>query len=47
MTTSVHYTERLASGLGGVAISERTVSTGNKMVATTSLKRQVTSASSY
>jgi copper transport protein len=26
--TSLHYTERLASGLGGVAVSERTVSTG-------------------
>lgn len=26
--TSVHYTERLASGLGGVAVSERILSTG-------------------
>jgi len=26
--TSVHYTERLASGLGGVAVSERVLSTG-------------------
>lgn len=26
--TSVHYTERLASGLGGVAVSERRVATG-------------------
>jgi len=39
--TSVHYTERLASGLGGVAISERTVSTGTNGSPPTSL--QVTS----
>ncbi len=40
--TSVHYTERLASGLGGVAVSERTVSTGADGLPPTSL--QVTSS---
>lgn len=40
--TSVHYTERLASGLGGVAVSERTVSTGADGGEPTSL--QVTSS---
>jgi copper transport protein len=36
--TSVHYTERLASGLGGVAVSERTVSTGADGLPPTSLQ---------
>ncbi len=37
--TSVHYTERLASGLGGVAVSERTVSTGADGLPPTSLQK--------
>lgn len=40
--TSVHYTERLTSGLGGVAVSERTLSTGADGSPPTSL--QITSS---